>query len=463
MRETITLNSLEQKRLFVLNRVNDGQLTAVEAAQLLDLSVRQVRRILAAYRKEGAAALAHGNRGHKPVHAISAEMRQRIVDFATSKYRDCNHQHLSELLEPEGIHVSRSTVRRILGTVGLKSPIKRRPPKHRSRRERYSQEGMLLQADGSPHRWLEERGPRLTLIAAIDDATGKVIGGLFRDQEDAHGYFLMLRQIVGKYGRPLAVYHDRHGIFIRLPKEPETLAEQLAGKREPTQFGRLLEELEITSIKAHSPQAKGRIERLFRTFQDRLVVELRLAGASNLAEADRVLNDFLPRYNRQFAVPPSESGVAYRPLPEGWRLEEVFCFKYVRTVGSDNTVKLGEHRLQLEPSRERATYARARVEVHERLDGSLAVYHGGKCVATQEAPKEAPALRARSGERGGVLKQADKTPSQDKMEAAEGAVAAAESVDKSPRTTPVRSRIPRPDHPWRASSRRSMVTKSLDA
>ena len=145
------MNSREQKRLVVLNRVENGQLTAVEAAQLLGLSVRQVRRILAGYRKEGAATLAHANRGRKPVHAASAEVRQQIIQLATSKYQGCNHQHLSELLEPEGINVSRSTVRRVLGAIGLKSPRKRRAPKHRRRRERYPQEGILLQIDGSPH------------------------------------------------------------------------------------------------------------------------------------------------------------------------------------------------------------------------------------------------------------------------------------------------------------------------
>jgi transposase len=462
MRETITLNSREQKRLFVLNRVDKGQLVAAQAAQLLDLSVRQLRRILAAYRKEGAAALAHGNRGRKPVHATSAQVRQQIIELASSKYQGCNHQHLSELLEPEGIRASRSTIRRILGAVGLKSPRKRRPPKHRRRRERYPQEGMLLQIDGSPHPWLEDRGPRLTLIAAIDDATGKVVGGLFREQEDAQGYFLLLQQIVSKQGRPLALYHDRHGIFQRGPKEPETLAEQLTGKREPTQFGRLLEELEITSISAHSPQAKGRIERLFGTFQDRLVVELRLAQAKTVEEANRVLEGFLPRYNKRFAVPALEPGLAYRPLFKGLRLQEVFCFKYQRTVGADNTVKLGEHRLQLEPSAQRDSYAHLRVEVHERLDGSLAVYYERKRVGSQEAPKEAPALRARQGGRG-PLKPAG-VAGGDSLGSEHGRQAdRSGKIEGARQGTAVRSSIPRPDHPWRKPYKRPMVTKSLNA
>jgi transposase len=459
MKETITLNSREQKRLFVLNRVNNGQLTASEAAMLVGLCVRQVRRILAAYRKEGAAALAHGNRGRQPVHATSAQVRQRVIELSTSKYQGSNHQHLSELLESEGINVSRSTVRRILGAIGLKSPRKRRPPKHRRRRERYCQEGMLLQVDGSLHSWLEKRGPRLTLIAAIDDATGQVVGGIFREQEDAHGYFLLMQRIVSQHGRPLAVYHDRHGIFERNPKESETLTEQLVGRREPTQFGRLLEELEITSVSAHSPQAKGRIERLFGTFQDRLVVELRLAVAKTLEEANRVLEEYLPRYNQRFAVPASEPGLAYRPWPSGWRVPEVFCFKYVRTVGADNTVKLGEHRLQLEPSAGRASYARLRVEVHERLDGSLAVYHESKCVGTKEAPKEAPALRARQGARG-ALKPAE-TERHHSLDG-ENSVEAKRVQDDRSAKSAVRSSVPRPDHPWRQPYKPATVTKSLN-
>jgi len=394
------------------------------------------------------------------MHTTSAEVRQQIIELATSKYQGCNHQHLSELLEPEGINVSRSTVRRVLGAIGLKSPRKRRAPKHRRRRERYPQEGILLQIDGSPHPWLEERGPRLTLIAAIDDATGKVVAGLFRKQEDAHGYFLLLQKIVGSQGIPLAVYHDRHGIFERNPKEPETVAEQLAGQREPTQLGRLLEELEIASVSAHSPQAKGRIERLFGTFQDRLVVELRLAQAKTLEEANRVLEEYLPRYNKRFAVPAAEPGVAYRPWPQGLRLEEVFCFKYVRTVGADNTVKLGEHRLQLEPNAQRVSYARLRVEVHERLDGSLAVYHEGKRVGTKEAPKEAPALRARKGGRG-VLKPIE-TEGRDGLNSSNGADARP-LQDESIAKPAARSSVPRPDHPWRKPYKRTMVTKSLNA
>ncbi len=404
MRETLTLSGREQARSQVFNRVLEGQLTVLEAAGLLALSERQARRILAAYREEGAAALAHGNRGRQPINALSAEVKAKVVELARTKYAGCNYQFLSELLdEREEIAISRASVRRILLAEGIASPKTQRAPKHRQRRERYPQEGMLLQIDGSRHQWLEDRGPWLTLILAVDDATSKHPAGIFREQEDAHGYFLLMEQIVRRYGRPVAVYHDRHGIFIPNAQGAETIAEQLAGRREPTQFGRLLEELAITSIGAHSPQAKGRVERGFGTLQERLVFALREAGTETVEDANRVLGSFLPKFDKRFAVEPAQSGTAYRPLPPDLRPKEVFCFKYVRVVGSDNTVKFGEHRLQLLASRERASYAKARVEVHERLDGSLAVYHEGKCLAIKEAPKEAGALRARSGPRAKAL------------------------------------------------------------
>jgi hypothetical protein len=257
---------------------------------------------------------------------------------------------------------------------------------------------MLVQIDASPHDWLEGRGPRLTLFAAIDDATGEVLALLFRAEEDAHGYFLLVRMIVARQGRPLALYHDRHGIFR--VNAPETVAEQVAGARQPTQFGRLLDELAITSVAARSPQAKGRVERLFGTLQDRLVSMLRLAGATNAAEATACLPTFLGEYNDRFTVPAAEEGACYRALEAAIDPDTLFCFKYQRTVGMDNTVRFGGERLQLLPGPRRRSWARANVEVQERLNGSLAVYYHGECLVTTPAPLEAPLLRTRGGRRG---------------------------------------------------------------
>jgi transposase len=395
MRETVTLNREEQKRLMVLNQVGEGRVGAGGGPGVLGLSVRHVRRLLARYRKEGAAGLVHGNRGRRPHNKLDDTLRERVTELATSKYGGLNTQHLSEILvEREGLKLSRSTVRRVLLGSGIRSPRKRRAPRHRSRRERYPQQGMLLQMDASHHDWLEGRGPRFCLVGAIDDATGEVPHALFRPEEDTQGYFQLLEHIVAIHGVPLAVYRDRHSIFESSPKRRESLEEQLAGEREPTQFGRLLKELGITSIPSNSPQGRGRVERLWGTFQDRLVSELRIAAARTIAQANQVLADFLPRYNRRFMVPAAQPGSAYRPTHAGFVPQDLFCLKHQRTVGSDNVVRFNNRRLQIQPGLDRPSYARVRVTVHEGFDGRLALYYKGQRRATTDAPPESAQLRS---------------------------------------------------------------------
>jgi transposase len=454
MWETVSLTGTEQQRLVVLNRVLMGDLTAAEAAAALERSVRQVRRMLAAYRKEGAAALAHGNRGRTPAHALDPALGQRVIALAQTTYAGLNDTHLSELLAEEaGISLSRHTVRRLRRAAGLERPRQRRLPAHRRRRERKPQAGMLLQLDASPHAWLAERGPRLALVAAIDDATGTVPAAVFREQEDAAGYLAVLYEVVRTVGVPEAVYHDRHGIFVRPAHEQETLAEQLTGAREPTQVGRALRELGIASLVAHSPQAKGRIERLFGTLQDRLVAELQLAGARTLLEANAVLAAYLPRFNARFAVPATVAAPAWRPLDPQTDPWQICCFRYVRTVGRDDTVRLGEHRLQLLPPRGHGPYAHCRVEVREHLDGSLSVWQQGQRIATQPAPLEAPRLRARQGER----TLSPSAPMVAEGERVAGGSAGRDALDHRARaalpTPPLSPPSPRPrpapTHPWR--------------
>jgi hypothetical protein len=394
MKEILTLNRKEQTRLVVLNQVESKHLAVGQAAVLLKVSERQAWRILAAYRRKGAEGLVHGNRGRQPLNTLPAELRKKVIELAGSKYKGFNHTHLSEKLrECEQMQLSRSSVRSLLLQNGISSPRQRHAPKHRSRRERYPQEGMLLQTDGSDHDWLEGRGPKFCLTGAIDDATGKVPYALFQEQEDAPGYMLMLQEIVLKQGIPLALYHDRHSIFDISEDKLPSIEEQLTGKEPLTQFGRLLEELGIESISANSPQAKGRVERLWGTFQDRLTSELRLAGARTLNEAKLVLKGFLPDYDRRFAVTARDPKIAYRCKEKRFKPEEYFCFKHERTVGNDNVVRYEGTRLQVLPSRDRASYARCKVAVHLRLDGSLAVYYQGQHLETQPAPVEAPALR----------------------------------------------------------------------
>jgi hypothetical protein len=252
---------------------------------------------------------------------------------------------------------------------------------------------MLLQTDGSPHDWLEGRGPKLCLIGAIDDATSEVPKAHFQYQEDSAGYIRLFREITLSHGIPLALYHDQHSIFKLSEEKIPSMEEQLAGKRPLTQVGRMMEELGIKSIPAESPQAKGRVERLWNTFQDRLVSELRLVGACSLAEANQVLVWFLPEYNRKFTVPAREPGSAYRKLAPGFKPEEHFCFKYNRVVGMDNVVRFGERRLQIRPTGQRQSFARCQVEVQLRLDNSLAIYFEGQPLQTEPAPPEAAVLR----------------------------------------------------------------------
>jgi hypothetical protein len=318
----------------------------------------------------------------------------KVSELARDKYAGFNFSHFTDLLEEkEAIRLSRSSVRRILLEGGLSSPRRRKAPKHRSRRGRFPQEGMLLQIDGSPHDWLEGRGPELCLIGAIDDATGKVPYAHFQEKEDSSGYFRMLKEITGRYGIPLALYHDRHSIFEITPDKLPSIEDQLAGIKPQTQFERLMEELGITSISANSPQAKGRVERLWNTFQDRLASELRLAGAKTKEEANLVLSDFLPRFNRKFAIRAAEPGLAYRKVGAGFKAEEYFCYKYHRTVGADNVVRFGSHRLQIMCSPQRASYAHCKVQVYESLEGSLAVYYEGKHLPTRPAPLEPAKFR----------------------------------------------------------------------
>ncbi len=400
-RETITLTQTEQRRVIVLTQVREQRIDAARAAALLGLSLRQCRRLLAAFRRAGPAALAHGNRGHPASNRVPRSFERRIVRLARTRYVGFNHQHLTEkLAEAHGIVLSRPTVHRILLAAGIPSPRPRRRRRFRRRRERMPLPGLLLQWDGSHHDWLEGRGPRLVLQGAIDDATSKVPAAIFRAQEDAQGYFIVLRQLVCTHGIPVAVYGDRHGIMTNEARpRPLTLDEQLRGHtRPPTQVGRALRELGIHWVPAHSPQAKGRIERLWGTFQDRLVSELRLARARTLEEANAILQTFLPRYNARFTRPAAQPGSAYRPLPPELLLDDICCFAHERTVANDNTVTLGpqQQHLQLLPDAQRASHAKTHVIVRRHLDGRLSVSHEGHRIAFRiltTSPHAAPTPR----------------------------------------------------------------------
>jgi transposase len=385
--EEVTLTIKEQKRLHVLNELETSRLTVEKAAEILGMTERHLYRLKACYRREGAQALAHGNRGRPSSRRLPETVRQQVVNLVRDRYRDFNDYHLTEMLKQQHrIEISRSSVRRLRQEAGLVSPRKRRAPKHRSRRERYPRPGMLLQIDGSDHAWLGDRGPELTLIAAIDDATGEVPAALFRLEEDAAGYFMLLRTIAECRGLPLALYADRHTIF-QSPKQATT-EQQLAGEVPRSQFGRLLDELGVELIPSYSPQARGRIERLFETLQDRLAKEMALAGISCLEQANQFLALFLPRFNTTFGQAPAEPESAYLPVPKQLDFEDLFCFKHRRTVRTDNTISFAGHTLQIPPDRHRGSYARCRVEVRQHMDGRLSVWYQKRELVAFE-PKEA--------------------------------------------------------------------------
>lgn len=385
-KDPVTLSQKEQKRLRVISEVEAGRRSAAEAAGLLGLSQRQVRRLRAGFEQQGAAALAHGNRGRPAVHRLPDDLRLRVISLAGGRYAACNDSHLREMLAlNEGIILSRATIQRLRRGAGQKPKQRRRPPRHRSRRDRRPQEGMLLQIDGSPHHWLGEDQPRITLVGAIDDATSKVVAAVFREQEDAQGYFLLLKQVLQHHGIPFDLYHDRHSIFQDNSKRTWGLDEELQGRREPTQFGRALAELGIGSIAAHSPEAKGRIERLWRTLQDRLVAELALAGVKDIRGANRFLTSFVERFNARFAVAAEEPGLVYRPLTPDSDLERILSFRYQRTVARDNTVQFEGRFIQIPPGPGRRSYFAARVWVHEFLDGSRGVWHQGRWLTRVKA------------------------------------------------------------------------------
>ncbi len=395
----LTLTAKEQDRLWVMNGVVGREWAVAEAAQVLGVSERHTWRLLAAYKEEGAAALAHGNRGRLPANATPAGIQTQVIALARERYLGVNHVHFTELLaEREGIQLSRSTVRRLLTGAGMVSKRHRRPPCHRCRRQRMPQEGMLLQIDGSRHRWFGENGAWLTLVLAVDDATGTVPYALFREQEDTEGYFLLMKGIIERHGIPLALYSDRNLIFCH-SKLRDDGERTVVDKDNPSQFGRAMRELGVTQVFARSPEAKGRIERANGTFQDRLVAELRLAGVTTLEEANLFLESFLPRFNERFGVPALQPAPAYRSVDSEIDADAILCFKERRRVAKDNTVQYHGHTLQIYPGVDRRSYAMVRIEVQHRLDGRLLIYYRGKILTPQEAPPLATSLRAEANTR----------------------------------------------------------------
>jgi transposase len=374
---TLTLNPKQQRAVEILSRVEAGVLDLAMAAQLLGVGLRQLRRLRARYRQQGMAAVVHGNSSRPAPNRTDPEVVERIVTLAGAggRYAGVNVAHLQELLaRHEKIAIGRSTLDRLLKEAGVRKRQSTPKPTHRSRRLRKEAEGMLVQIDGSPFAWLGREQPHATLLGAIDDATGKVLYLHFRPTEDQLGYLLLLRTLACTYGLPMALYHDRHTI-LRSPKTP-TLADELSGRLPMSQIQRIMHELGIESIPASSPQAKGRIERLWGTLQERLTTELRLAGVATLADANAFLPSFLEQFNARFGVTPHDSEPAWVPLPDDFDEAAVFAIVDERTVSADHCVRHAGRTLQLLPSPKSASLVGKTVAVHVTPEDETFLYTG---------------------------------------------------------------------------------------
>jgi transposase len=327
--DRVTMSGKELRRVHVIRQVRDKWITQGEAGTLLGVTDRQIRRLLRRVEQEGDQGLVHRGRGKPSNRRIAEPVKAKVLRLYETRYGDFGPTlAVEKLAERDRITLSAETLRRWLRGRGIDHFARRKRP-HRTWRARKAHVGELVQLDGSHHDWFEGRGPRCVLMAYIDDASSRVFAQ-FYEYEGTIPAMDSFQRYVRRYGLPLALYADKHTTY-RSPAEP-TVEEQLAGTEPQSQFGRALRELGVELIAAHSPQAKGRVERLFRTFQDRLIKELRLAGVTTLEEANRFLEEYLPRYNRQFVVPPVQTADLHRPPPTVRELERSLCLKTTRRL-----------------------------------------------------------------------------------------------------------------------------------
>jgi len=411
MRNEVTFTMSEMKRYGVIQALLEKKMTITEAALALDLSTRQIKRVKKKVIQDGPQALHHGNRGRPPSHAFSPEFRQQVIEVAQRRYSDFNFSHLSQILaEDEGIHVNRETLRLWLRPLGFGRKVHRLRT-HRQRRKRSAREGQMLFLDGSPHRWFGAE--ESCLILCTDDATGKPLYGVFQEQEDLTGCLRVCGEVFQNYGLPTSFYLDRASHFTTTRHGGVHVSQR---DDQPTQFERAMQELAVHLIFAHSPQARGRGERINGTFQDRLVAELRLKEITCLSEATHYLNHhFIPSYARRFGVQPEEKQPAWRDIPQGLELKNILCRRFQRTVTNDNTISVQGHRIQLLPTPLRLHFVKAKVEVNHWVDDSWHVFHpqAGEipCKPIEPIPTECPAeatlrMRPASGARpAGAMKK----------------------------------------------------------
>ena len=365
----LTMSNREIDKLKVIQNAIDGRFKHTEAAQMLSITERQVRRLCAKIRKDGNRGIIHGLKGRPSNHKMAEGLLDKALGHVKLHYRDFGPTFANEKLwENHSIHISTNTLRKAMLGEGLYL-VKLHKPKHRKWRERRPCVGMLVQLDGSEHAWLEERGPKCALLIFIDDATSRILYGRFITVEDTANLMTCAKAYLELNGRPVAFYVDKDSIY-KVNKQA-TVEEELRDETPLSQFTRAMGELGIQMIFANSPQAKGRVERGFRTHQDRLVKELRLAGISDMEAANKFLDTYIPKHNAKFAVSPASRGDAHRALLRTHKLDGILCTKLNRTVANDYTLRYRNKFLQLNAEQGVRVRPGAAVAVEERLDGRL--------------------------------------------------------------------------------------------
>lgn len=385
-KDMITMSRRESKRLHIIHQALDRKITQVAAAEVLGLSDRQLRRLIKRVRTEGDDGICHRSRGRISNHRIPRKIKARALRLFKHEYADFNLVHATEkLFEIHGIAISDETLRLWLNEASIPYK-KRRARKHRQRRERRACFGELVQIDGSHHDWFEGRGPTCVFMGYIDDATGSVFGR-FYDYEGTMPAMDSMKQYIRQYGVPQSVYLDKHTTYKSWAKP--TIEEQLSGQEPMSHFEKSLAALEVEVIHANSPQAKGRVERLFKTLQDRLIREMRLQRVKSVEEANAFLDVYLPKHNKKFRKQARQKADLHRPALHARELDRIFCIREERTIKNDFTIAYDGTLYQIEqPTRAK------KVTVEERLDGSLHITHKGQDLRyrmiTEQLPKKTP-------------------------------------------------------------------------
>ncbi len=376
-RGIITMSMKEAKRLHLVRKALEKRITQGEAADMAGLCLRQMQRIVQRIRAEGDPGVCHRARGRKPNNRIPETVKDKAIELCRERYREFGPTLASEkLLEKNRLKVSVETLRTWLLEAGLPYRKRKKRP-HRQWRERKSCRGAMVQLDGSHHDWFEGRGPACVLMGYVDDATGEVYAR-FYDYEGTLPAMDSFKGYIRQYGIPQSVYLDRHSTY-KATVHYQTIEDQLLDRQLMSQFEKSLKELEVTVIHAYSPQAKGRVERLFGTFQDRVIKEMRLAGIRNKDEGNAFLESYLSDYNRRFRVSPAQDTDLHRPFKNRRQLDRILSIRSVRVLRNDFTIAHNKRLYQIKD-----TIRAKKVSVEERTDGSMRILHNGQRLRYQE-------------------------------------------------------------------------------